>query len=209
MTSAHRRAREKENLRRAILDAARDLFVNEDFGSVSIRKIAEKIEYSPTAIYLYFKDKNEIFLQLMKEASEMLADRLEEHRHPDPLTTLHESVQAYVQFAVSEPNYYKIMFLVEDKGMVDFCTHHLDEICGRSFGFLLETVERLIADGIYRGPESALMLSHVIWSWMHGAAMLVLSGRLKWLPAEEHAGFINQIANSLHRFITSPPVETN
>ena len=51
-----RRAREKEQLRRQILSAARELFVNEGYENVSMRKIANKIEYSPTTIYLYFKD---------------------------------------------------------------------------------------------------------------------------------------------------------
>ena len=56
-----RREREKDNLRQAILDAAGELFVNEGFENVSIRKIAHKIEYSATTIYIYFKDKKDIF----------------------------------------------------------------------------------------------------------------------------------------------------
>ena len=52
-----RRAREKENIREEILDAARTLFVKEGYENVSIRKIAAKIEYAPGTIYLYFEDK--------------------------------------------------------------------------------------------------------------------------------------------------------
>src|SRR5271168_4346283 len=55
-----RRAREKKELRDEILDAARDLFLREGYENVSMRKIAEKIEYSPTTIYLYFQDKSEL-----------------------------------------------------------------------------------------------------------------------------------------------------
>ena len=55
-----RRAREKKELRQEILDAARDLFLREGYENVSMRKIAEKIEYSPTTIYLYFQDKADL-----------------------------------------------------------------------------------------------------------------------------------------------------
>lgn len=57
MATGTRRAREIENLRRAILDAARELFYEQDYRAVSMRKIAEKVEYSPAAIYRYFSDK--------------------------------------------------------------------------------------------------------------------------------------------------------
>ena len=59
-----RREREKESLRQDILDVAREMFATEGYESVSMRKIADKIEYSPTTIYLYFKDKNELFYAL-------------------------------------------------------------------------------------------------------------------------------------------------
>ncbi|MFX8778120.1 helix-turn-helix domain-containing protein, partial [Acinetobacter baumannii] len=55
-----RKEKQKLELKRLILDASMKLFVEEGFENVSIRKIADLIEYSPTTIYLYFKDKNEI-----------------------------------------------------------------------------------------------------------------------------------------------------
>ena len=56
-----RHERDREAVRRAILDAARDLFVSEGYQNVSLRKIAERIEYSPAAIYGYFAGKDDIF----------------------------------------------------------------------------------------------------------------------------------------------------
>jgi AcrR family transcriptional regulator len=61
MGISQRREREQEQLRRKIFDAASELFAQEGYQNVSMRKIAERIEYSPTTIYLYFKDKNELF----------------------------------------------------------------------------------------------------------------------------------------------------
>ena len=67
-----RQSRQKEAVGRAILDAARDLFVAEGYHNVSIRKIAEKIEYSPAAIYSYFPSKDDIFFALAEEGFRIL-----------------------------------------------------------------------------------------------------------------------------------------
>jgi len=67
-----RQERDREAVRRSILDAARDLFVSEGYGNVSIRKIAERIEYSPAAIYGYFPSKDDIFFALAEEGFRLL-----------------------------------------------------------------------------------------------------------------------------------------
>jgi len=61
-----RRIREKESLRQDILDAARELLIEEGYESVSLRRIVKKIEYSPTTIYLYFQDKAELLNNLWR-----------------------------------------------------------------------------------------------------------------------------------------------
>src|SRR5204863_7808267 len=70
-----RHSRDREAVRRAILDAARDLFVAEGFRNVSIRKIAGRIEYSPAAIYGYFPSKDDIFFALAEEGFHLLCAR--------------------------------------------------------------------------------------------------------------------------------------
>src|SRR6478672_1258603 len=67
-----RQERDREAVRRSILDAARELFVSEGYRNVSIRKIAEKIEYSPAAIYGYFPSKDDIFYALAEEGFHLL-----------------------------------------------------------------------------------------------------------------------------------------
>src|SRR5207247_3232488 len=69
-----RQERDREAVRRAILDAARDLFTTEGYRNVSIRKIAERIEYSPAAIYSYFASKDDIFFALAEEGFRLLGD---------------------------------------------------------------------------------------------------------------------------------------
>src|SRR5919204_4981809 len=72
-----RQERDREAVRRSILDAARDLFVTEGFQHVSIRKIAERIEYSPAAIYSYFPSKDDIFYALAEDGFRLLGDPAE------------------------------------------------------------------------------------------------------------------------------------
>src|SRR5438477_1714795 len=73
-----RHERDREAVHRAILDAARDLFVRDGYQNVSIRKIAERIEYSPAAIYGYFPSKDDIFFALAEEGFRLLyGDRAE------------------------------------------------------------------------------------------------------------------------------------
>src|SRR5690348_2216152 len=86
-----RQERDREAVRRAILDAARELFVTEGFQHVSIRKIAERIEYSPAAIYSYFPSKDDIFFALAEEGFRLLgspAGRAEQLKHLAPLERL-------------------------------------------------------------------------------------------------------------------------
>src|SRR3954470_15008431 len=82
-----RQERDREAVRRAILDAARDLFVTEGYQNVSIRKIAERIEYSPASIYSYFESKDDIFFELAEEGFRLLSD-------PARMSPIHCEAQA-------------------------------------------------------------------------------------------------------------------
>ncbi|MGE3176525.1 MAG: TetR/AcrR family transcriptional regulator [Vicinamibacterales bacterium] len=110
-----RHERDREAVRRAILDAARELFVTEGYGNVSIRKIAERIEYSPAAIYSYFPSKDDIFFALADEGF----SRLGEVAHRDaeqlealgPLERLREAAWRLYQFSCDHPQYFALMFV--------------------------------------------------------------------------------------------------
>jgi AcrR family transcriptional regulator len=110
-----RQEREREATTRAILDAARDLFVAEGYQNVSIRKIAEKIEYSPAAIYSYFPSKDDIFLALAEEGFRMLFDSAEcvrkEQPHESPIHCIRSAFLNVYQFSRQHPEYHALMFL--------------------------------------------------------------------------------------------------
>src|SRR3984893_11724751 len=107
-----RREREKSETRDKILDAARELFISEGYEGVSMRQVAEKIEYSPTAIYVHFSDKEDLFHELCNEdfgrlAAEFQATPLSQ----DPVERIKQIGRSYVEFGIRHPNHYKLMFM--------------------------------------------------------------------------------------------------
>jgi len=111
-----RQERDREAVRRAILDAARDLFVTEGYQNVSIRKIAERIEYSPAAIYGYFASKDDIFFALAEEGFRLLGDPGDAPRRAQlEQLPLVERVRAnflrMYEFSREQPQYFALIFL--------------------------------------------------------------------------------------------------
>ena len=113
MGTKERRKREKENLRQEILDAARQLFLKNGYDNVSMRLIAEKIEYSPTTIYLYFKDKAELFRSICEETFGKLERELAaiNSTDSDPVDCLRKGGEAYIRFGLRYPYHYQLVFL--------------------------------------------------------------------------------------------------
>src|SRR2546428_8755322 len=111
-----RQERDREAVRRSILDAARDLFVTEGYQNVSIRKIAERIEYSPAAIYGYFPSKDDIFFALAEEGFRLISDAGDPaHRERlealDPLARIHAIFWRLYAFSRDQPQYFALMFV--------------------------------------------------------------------------------------------------
>src|SRR5689334_22180352 len=96
-----RQERERVALRDAILSAARDLFVTEGYRNVSMRKIAERIEYSPAAIYSYFPSKDDIFFALAEEGFRLLARYAGQVTEgvDDPLERIRRALLAFYRFS--------------------------------------------------------------------------------------------------------------
>lgn len=111
-----RQVRDKEAVRRSILDAARELFVAEGFQNVSIRKIAERIEYSPAAIYGYFPSKDDIFFALAEEGLRLLGDpgTIRENprfRDAPPLERVRGVFWRLYEFSREQPQYFALIFV--------------------------------------------------------------------------------------------------
>src|SRR4051812_69506 len=111
-----RQGREREAVSRSILDAARDLFVAEGYQNVSIRKIADRIEYSPAAIYSYFPSKDDIFFALAEEGFHLLfdsasADEPAAVETREPIDAVRAAFWHFYEFSRKQPEYFALMFV--------------------------------------------------------------------------------------------------
>ena len=177
MTIAKRKERQKEELKAKILQTAKELFMEKGFEETSIRNIAEKIDYSPTTIYLYFKDKDDIFYALRREGFVLLNQYFRVLEHvSDPYERLKALSTAYINFALENSEFYDLMFIIRapmDALERDNCAW---EEGSRAFGFLIKTISDCQEKGYFKGmnPE---VLAFTVWSMVHGICSLEIRNR--------------------------------
>lgn len=179
MGIAERRAREKEELRAKILEAAGELFVEQGFESVSLRKIADRIEYSPATIYLYFKDKEELLTTLCGETfAQLLATLLEfERAEGDPLTKLRAGLRFYIDFGLEHPNHYVLTFCTPHQHYHQFENTPDFENTNRTALETFDTLRR----SLQRCREAQVVdfndleeTAQTVWMFIHGTVSLLI-----------------------------------
>jgi AcrR family transcriptional regulator len=111
MSREERQQHARATTRRAILDAALELFVSDGYAQVSIRKIAAKVEYSPGAIYSYFASKDEIFFALAEEGFRLLGAQLAHAPSDAPLDDVRAAARRLYEFSKEQPQYFALVFL--------------------------------------------------------------------------------------------------
>ena len=169
-----------------ILEASMKLFVEEGFEHVSIRKIADLIEYSPTTVYLYFKDKDEIFFSL----HEMGFQKMQElNRNLDsirnPLLRLHKMGENYLNFGMENPEYYSLMFI--ERAPMDKLTEMGCEWENGDAALtrLRATVQECMDKG-YLAKGDPHLVSLSVWSTVHGLVSLAIRERMeKFVPQKD------------------------
>ena len=174
-----RKERDREALARSILDAARDLFVAEGYQNVSIRKIAERIEYSPAAIYSYFPSKDDIFLALAEEGFRLLLTRRPSASdHATRVDGLRAALWHLYSFSKAHPEYYALMFL--DRSVPRISADW------QRFGFVRELkaeMSALIQDAVDHGELATGTDPHavfrILFAAIHGAATMRICNRLE------------------------------
>lgn len=175
MGISDRKEREKQEMRKLIMDAAMDMFVKDGFEKTSIRNIADKIEYSPATIYLYYKDKDELLWGLQAEAFGQLNEYFIQHiTSKDPLKQLEQIAKAYVTFGLQNPELYDLMFIIRSPMNVD---NDENWECGKqAFNSLMDII-RGCGDKLRIKKEKAAALS--CWAIVHGLVSLNIRGRCK------------------------------
>lgn len=200
MGSNERRAREREEMRRRILEAARNLFAAEGFEAVTLRKVADCIEYCPATIYKYFADKNEMVRALVEDdVATIMASLRPGLAHPSPLERLRSFGRAYVELGLSRPNHYRMMFmsplLPPDDPRLDVPRAPPEDdpqtVC-------LAVVRDCIAEGVFR-PEltDPQVITQTLWAGLHGVVSLHIACGTKpgidWRPVRERAHFMHEL----------------
>jgi AcrR family transcriptional regulator len=180
-----RQERDREAVTRAILDAARDLFVAEGYQNVSIRKIAERIEYSPAAIYSYFPSKDDIFFALAAEGFRLLCPTPEAMRandHLPPLQRIREALWGFYQFSVEHPEYFSLMFV--DRSVPRISREYERFAFAQEMkAHLVDEVRQCIDEGMFPGVAEPHAALNTLITGLVGVAVLRLADRLA--PGED------------------------
>lgn len=199
MGISDRKEREKQEMKKLIIDAAMRMFVEDGYEKTSIRNIADKIEYSPGTIYLYYKDKDELLYAVQKEAFSKMLEAFQQHANSrSPWKRLEQIAYTYVNFGIEHPDLYDLMFIIrapmntaEKKG-----DWENGDAC---FNYLGDTIRECMEKGLlrYTDPRVAALS---IWSMGHGLVSLQVRCRFKVMELSDDQ--VSQMINiSIKEFL--------
>jgi AcrR family transcriptional regulator len=173
-----RRQQAHEETRRAILDAALELFVADGYGQVSIRNVAARVEFSPGSIYSYFPSKDDIFFALAEEGFRLLeAVEPAGASNGGTLDELRDTIWRFYEFSKKQPQYFALVFL----------DRHVPRI-GREyeqFAFMADLKKRILArvqlcidEGVLPSTVRADVALRLLWAPVIGITSFQLSQRM-------------------------------
>ncbi len=187
----HKSARKPKgdgHLRRGeILVAAERIFIAEGYAGATIRKIADAVGVSSTALYMHFRDKDQILLEISDNAiSQLLALNVDiAHRPIDAVSRVRLMLEAYMKFALDNPNTYQLVFCGSRDVISKEKQAATAELGDRCFEEFSGPIHEIAAAGRLRtgSGESA---AQVLWSACHGlVALLITMPDRNWAPREE------------------------
>ena len=198
-----RKDRDKEEMKKLILQAAKEISLEEGFDKLSIRKIADKIEYSPGSIYSYFKNMDEIIFELHNHAFEKFyKEQIKINDIKDPFEKLREHGKIYIRFGLENPDLYEIMFIVKAPGNEIESTNEWEKGM-KTFDFLKQNIQECIDAGYFKGSDLN-SISIAMWSLVHGIVSLYLRKRFAMIPKDYlipvmNGAFDSMINNMKHK----------
>jgi len=184
MGSEERRERERKEMRRRILTAARELFQRGGYEDTTMRAVADRIDYTPTVIYQHFENKDALISTLVADDFRALTRGLvETGRIEDPVVRLVRAMEEYIDFALAHPMHYAVTFMTASRDREGEDPDSSDEAgpgdaSRKVHAFLRVTCEEAISVGRFR-PEfqDAEEVAQMVWSAMHGVVSLYLARR--------------------------------
>ncbi|MFL7871169.1 MAG: TetR/AcrR family transcriptional regulator [Anaerolineales bacterium] len=166
------------DLKNALIKAGTEILASEGLGGLSLRKVAKQAGVSHAAPYAHFKDKQALIAAISTEGFKQLHSQIESVKktyQANPGSLLIETAWAYVQFALNEPDRFKLMFssaLEKEKEYPDFV-----EISQKNFRQLVDIVEICQGANILKSGDSELIALSV-WGTVHGFVSLLLEGQI-------------------------------
>lgn len=170
-----------------ILEAAQRIFIAEGYQGATIRKIADEVGVSSTALYMHFKDKDEILLEISDGAITRLLEINSELsvRPIDPVVRVRMMLDAYMSFALENPNAYQLVFCAHTGLMSEEKTEATSDLGDRCFQKFIDVVTEIAASGRLR-TGSAESAAQVLWASCHGLVSLIITKpKFTWADSAE------------------------
>jgi AcrR family transcriptional regulator len=181
-----RRERDRQRMRERVLDAARELFAVHGYEAVTMRKIAERIEYTTTMIYQHFPDKETLIREIVAHDFQSFAQEFRRCAQiEDPIARILAMAKVFVDFGVQRPNHYRLMFMSPPSSEVKRA--NLDAIRADPaedvYTFFKAAIEEARHSGLLRSDlDDPELLVQSLWSGMHGVVSLhIAKGKDPWI----------------------------
>lgn len=187
MGIAERKERQRAELREQILRTARGMVMREGFAALSMRKLADAVEYAPATLYLHFENREAIAKELCVRGFQDLLAVLEPAAQvEDPLERLPQLAKAYVRFGLENPETYRLIFMEDAKLSTALFADNPEGPGPRSFGVLVQVFVDLLEAGRLEEGTRPDQLAEVLWAGVHGIVALKLTcSGFPGSPAEE------------------------
>jgi len=198
-----RREQQRQALRETILEAAREALIQQGYEGFSMRKLAERIGYSPGTIYLHFEAKEDLLGQLIEEAFSKLLEALHEvHDSRDAMQSLRNKLRAYIDFGLRFPNHYHFAFIMRPGGGTGpppLRPH-------ASFDVLRNAVRRCVDQKRFRSSDVET-ISQVLWATIHGiTSLLIVLPNFPWVGRDR---VIDQVIDTAIDGLSEPSARTD
>ncbi|RKH66247.1 TetR/AcrR family transcriptional regulator [Corallococcus aberystwythensis] len=176
MGITERKERQRAELREHIVQVARDMVMKEGFGALSMRKLADAVEYAPATLYLHFENRDAIARELCVRGFQELLAMLEPAADvKDPVQRLSRLAEAYVAFGLEHPETYRLVFMEDPKLSAALFQDKHEGAGPKSFALLVRAFEDLKAAGRALDATPSEQLAEVFWAGLHGIISLKLT----------------------------------
>lgn len=194
------------SLREEILDASKDLLLEDGFSKLSMRKIAGRVNITATSIYLYFQNKDDLLLALIEESIENLKEALADAAGVSKgvMQQLRSVSMAYIKYALEHPREYEIIFMVRPEEMTTYPMEKFRQVRS-SYTLLAEVLEKGNKEKQIES-ENLLLAAYTMWAQLHGVVSVIINKRLDTKVSTEE--FIGQAVDQIIQGFISKKIPT-